>query len=88
LPKNDSIKFNQDPCLGVKVNSNQLGSVARKARVSWEDVCVMIVEHDTDAGAGRVMGVGQSQEFDEFHAPMPLAYQAQDLARQEVDTSQ
>jgi len=33
LPKNDSIRLSQDPCLGVKVNSRRLGSVPRKARL-------------------------------------------------------
>ena len=38
LLKNDSTKFNHEPCFGVNTNSNRLGKVARKARVSLE-VC-------------------------------------------------
>jgi hypothetical protein len=34
--KKDSIKFSQNPCLGVRVNSNRFGSVVGKARVSLE----------------------------------------------------
>ena len=56
LPKKDSTRLSQDPCLGVKVNSKRFGSAARKVRV------------------------GQPQKFDEFHAPVPMAHPAQNLA--------
>jgi hypothetical protein len=45
----------------------------------------MVVEHNPDTCAGRVLRVSQSQEFDELHAPMPFAYQAQNFAGQQVD---
>ena len=36
FPKNDSIRFSQEPWVGVKVNSNRLGRVPKKVRVSRE----------------------------------------------------
>ena len=36
LEKNDSMRFSQDPCLGVKMNSNRFGTVARYVLVSLE----------------------------------------------------
>ena len=34
--KNDSTTFSQEPCLGVKTNSNRFAIVAKQARVSFE----------------------------------------------------
>ena len=36
LPKNDSIMFSHDPCLGVKMNSKRLGTPASQRWVSFE----------------------------------------------------
>ncbi len=36
LAKKDSTRFSQDPCFGVKINSNRFGSLAKYARVSFE----------------------------------------------------
>ena len=38
LAKNISIRLSQEPCLGVKMNSNRFGALAKYARVSLE-VC-------------------------------------------------
>src|SRR5260370_7064925 len=36
FPKNDSTRLSHDPCLGVKTNSNRLGTLVRYARFSRE----------------------------------------------------
>lgn len=77
----------EDACLGVKVNSKRFGNVPRKARLLG-DARGVIVEHEMDARARRVVCVGQLQEFDEFRAATPFADQTENLARQQTDAGQ
>ena len=47
-----------------------------------------IVEDHTDSGRRRVMGVRQTQEFDELRAAVTVADQAQNLSVPKIDTRQ
>ena len=48
----------------------------------------MIVEDQPDCGAGRIGGIEQLEEFDEFAAAMAVLDQGMDLAGDEVDPGQ
>ena len=61
--KKPSTRLSQEPCLGVKVNSNlPAGCSANQARVSCE-TCGMIVEDQMDCRVGRV---GRIEDFEEL----------------------
>src|SRR5947209_10259453 len=52
------------------------------------DMRGMIVEDQLDRRLGRIGGVEQLEEFDEFAAAMPILDQRMDLAGNEVDAGQ
>src|SRR6516165_3429110 len=51
-------------------------------------MCGMIVEDQPDCGAGRIGGIEQLEEFNEFAAAMAVLDQGMDLAGDEVDPGQ
>ncbi len=52
------------------------------------DVCRVIVEDHLDRRAGRIGGVEQLEEFDEFAAAMAVLDQGMDRAGDEIDAGQ
>jgi hypothetical protein len=52
------------------------------------DVGGMIVEDQLDRGSGRIGGVEQLEEFDEFAAAVAILDQSVDLAGDEIDPGQ
>src|SRR6266700_3909930 len=96
LEKKPSMRLSQEPCFGVKVNSNRpAGCSASQALVSLEtslgflgDVCGMIVEDQLDRRMGRIGGINELEEFDELAAAVAISHEGVNLAGQQVDTGQ
>ena len=86
LEKKPSTRLSQEPCLGVKVNSEPVGALFGKPtpRLSG-DVRGMIVEDQVDRRVGRVCGVEQLEEVDELAAAMTILDQGVNFAGQQVD---
>src|SRR5208337_2976031 len=83
--KKPSTRLSQEPCLGVKMNSNRpVGCSASQALVSFE-MCGMIVEDQRDCRMGRIGGVEKLEEFDEFAAAVAVLDEGVDLAGEQID---
>jgi hypothetical protein len=48
----------------------------------------MIVENQLDPGVGRIGGIEQLEEFDEFPAAVAVSDQGMDLASEQIDPGQ
>jgi len=48
----------------------------------------VMVEHDPDTCAGRIVRVDQFEEFDELRAAMPLAHQTENFPGKQIDASE
>jgi len=62
LLKNDSIRLSQDPCTGVKVNSNRFGSLAKKDRVSLEMWATLFWNQSTSRDFSRCYSMSKGNE--------------------------
>src|SRR5262249_45684321 len=54
----------------------------------FRDVRGMIVEDQLDRGSGRVGGIEQLEEFDEFSAAVAVSDQGMDLPGEQIDPGQ
>src|SRR5271165_5125268 len=90
LEKKPSTRLSQEPCLGVKMNSNRpAGCSASQALVSFlGDVRRMIVEDQLDRRVGRIGGVEELEEFNEFAAAVAVLDEGVDLAGEQIDAGE
>ena len=89
LEKKPSIRLSQEPWVGVKVNSKRCGRLLRNPGCGlFGDVRGMIVEDQLDRRVGRIGGVKELEEFDEFAAAMTVPDQGMNLAADKVDAGQ
>src|SRR5712672_1700243 len=81
LEKKPSTRLSQEPCLGVKVNSKRADRLIGEPNLGLlGDVCGMIVEHQLDRSMGRIGGIDELEEFDEFAAAVAVLDESVNLA--------
>src|ERR1700720_3592584 len=86
LEKKPSTRLSQEPCLGVKVNSKR--PIGEPNLGLLGDVCGMIVEDQLDRSMGRIGGIDELEEFDEFAAAVAVLDESVNLAGEQIDAGQ
>src|SRR6516162_558108 len=89
LEKKPSMRLSQEPCVGVKVNSNRPSGSSDEPRSGFfRDVRGMIVENQLDGGAGRIGGIKKLEELIKLSAAVTVSDQGMNLAGEQIDPGQ
>src|SRR5204863_8514076 len=84
LEKKPSIRFSQEPCVGVKVNSKRPTGRVATSFSFFRDVRRMIVEDQLDRALCRIGGIQQLEELYEPSTAVTVFDERMDLPGEQI----